>query len=51
VQARVISTLYNLNRTGEATPPEETEPEPFLEEPEPCQTGPLYSLRPLLSFI
>jgi hypothetical protein len=26
--------------TREATPPEEPEPEPFLEEPEPCQTGP-----------
>jgi hypothetical protein len=23
-----------------AAPPEEPEPEPFLEEPEPCQTGP-----------
>jgi hypothetical protein len=29
-----------LNYTREATTPEEPEPEPFLEEPEPCQTGP-----------
>jgi hypothetical protein len=28
------------NSTREATPLEEPEPEPFLEEPEPCQTGP-----------
>jgi hypothetical protein len=32
--------LKRLNSTREATPPEEPEPEPFLEEPEPCQTGP-----------
>jgi hypothetical protein len=54
MQARAILTFYNLNPTGEAvlpnvfqngsnstrevTPP--AEPELFLEEPEPCQTGP-----------
>jgi hypothetical protein len=37
--------LNRLNSTREATPPEEPEPEPFLEEPEPCQTGPYYNLR------
>jgi hypothetical protein len=36
--------LKRLNSTREATPPEEPEPEPFLEEPEPCQTGPWYQL-------
>jgi hypothetical protein len=52
--SRAISTFYNLNPTGEAvlqnvlkngnnstreaTPP--AEPEPFFEEPEPCQIGP-----------
>jgi hypothetical protein len=38
--------LKRLNSTREATPPEEPEPEPFLEEPEPCQTGP-YTVRPV----
>jgi hypothetical protein len=54
MQGREMLTFYNLNRTGEAvlpnifqngsnstreaTPSEESEP--FLEEPEPCQTGP-----------
>jgi hypothetical protein len=52
---KIISTFYNLNpteavlpsvfqngsnSTREATPPAEPEPEPFLEEPKPCQTGP-----------
>jgi hypothetical protein len=52
---KIISTFYNLNpteavlpsvfqngsnSTREATPPAESEPEPFLEEPKPCQTGP-----------
>jgi hypothetical protein len=32
------------NSTREATPPEEPEPEPFLEEPEPCQTGLIWQL-------
>jgi hypothetical protein len=32
--------LKQLNSTREATPPEEPEPKPFLEEPEACQTGP-----------
>jgi hypothetical protein len=32
--------LKRLNSTREATPSEAPEPEPFLEEPEPCQTGP-----------
>jgi hypothetical protein len=32
--------LKRLNSIREATPPEEPEPEPFLEEPEPCQTDP-----------
>jgi hypothetical protein len=56
MQARAILTFYNLNPTGEAvlpnvfqngsnstreaTPTAEPEPELFLEEPEPCQTGP-----------
>jgi hypothetical protein len=56
MQARVILTFYHLNptreavlpnifqngsnSTREATPPEESEPKPFFEEPEPCQTGP-----------
>jgi hypothetical protein len=56
MQAKAILTFYHLNPTGEAvlpnvfqngsnstreaTPPEEPEPEPFFEEPEPCQTGP-----------
>jgi hypothetical protein len=35
------------NSTKEATPSEEPEPEPFSEEPEPCQTGPNLC-RPLL---
>jgi hypothetical protein len=30
------------NSTREAAPPEEPELEPFLEEPEPCQTRPTY---------
>jgi hypothetical protein len=54
MQGREMLTFYNLNRTGEvvlpnifqngsnstreATPSEESEP--FLEEPEPCQTDP-----------
>jgi hypothetical protein len=33
--------LKRLNSTRRATPPEKPEPEPFLEEPEPCQTGPI----------
>jgi hypothetical protein len=32
--------LKRLNSTREATPPEEPEPGPFLEESEPYQTGP-----------
>jgi hypothetical protein len=53
---RAIYTFHNLNPLGEAVlpnlfqngfssikkaaPPEEPEPETFLEESEPCQTGP-----------
>jgi hypothetical protein len=32
--------LKQLNSTREATSPEESEAEPFLEEPKPCQTDP-----------
>jgi hypothetical protein len=31
--------LKRLNSTREDIPPEESEPEPIVEEPEPCQTG------------
>jgi hypothetical protein len=37
--------LKRLNSTREATPPEKPEPELFLEEPEPYQTGPTTSSR------
>jgi len=30
----------DFSSTKEVAPPEEPEPEPFLKEPKPCQTGP-----------
>jgi hypothetical protein len=38
LQLKIHQRSYFAKRL--ATPPEELEPEPFLEEPEPCQTGP-----------
>ena len=34
--------INGFNFTREVAPPEKPEPELFLEEPEPCQTGPNY---------